>query len=71
MTDDVENLVLEQLRAIRNKLTDLDAFVRDEFHGLKVRMTGVETAMAEVHRRVDRVDARLDRIEKRLDLVDS
>lgn len=78
MTDNVENLVLEHLRALRagqdrieHKLSEVNA-----------RLTSLETAMVrsradnlgtqeEVYRQqgaIDRLSDRLDRVERRLDL---
>jgi predicted nucleic acid-binding Zn-ribbon protein len=82
MTDNVENLLLEHLKALRNEMREF----RNEFHteseNLKQRMSALETAMINVKREVtagDETDARhqvqldqlverIRRIEKRLDL---
>jgi predicted nucleic acid-binding Zn-ribbon protein len=82
MTDNVENLPLEHLKALRNEMREF----RNEFHteseNLKQRMSALETAMINVKREVtagDETDARhqvqldqlverIRRIEKRLDL---
>jgi predicted nucleic acid-binding Zn-ribbon protein len=82
MTDDVENLLLEHLKALRNELREF----RNEFHteteNLTHRMSALETAMINVKREVtagDETDARhqvqldqlverIRRIEKRLEL---
>ncbi len=83
MTENVENLLLEHLKALRNELREF----RNEFHSetenLKQRMSALETAMINVKREVnagDETDARhqvqidqlverIRRIEKRLDLT--
>ena len=83
MTDNVENLLLEHLKALRNEMREF----RNEFHteseNLKQRMSALETAMINVKREVtagDETDARhqvqldqlverIRRIEKRLDLT--
>ena len=73
MTENVENLLLEHLKALRNELRDF----RNEFHSesenLKHRMSALETAMINVKREVtagDETDARhqvqLDQIVERL-----
>lgn len=82
MTEDIDNLLLEHLKALRNELRDF----RNEFHSetenLKHRMSALETAMVNVKREVnagDETDARhqvqidqlverIRRLEKRLDL---
>ena len=82
MAEEIDNLLLEYLKALRNELRDF----RNEFHteseNLKHRMSALETAMINVKREVaagDRTDARhqvqldqiverIRRIEKRLDL---
>ena len=74
MTDDVGNLVLEQLRLIRKVQEEM----RDDIADLKIRMSATERHLGEiqmqfgaVNARMDRVDERLGRIERRLDLVDA
>jgi predicted nucleic acid-binding Zn-ribbon protein len=83
MTDNVENLVLEQLRAIRNQIETLQTETRAGFHEVKHRLTSVETGIAglrrdgvgtqeEVYRQqatIDRLTERMERIEKRLELI--
>jgi archaellum component FlaC len=82
MTDEIDNLLLEHLKALRNELRDF----RNEFHSetdnLKHRMSSLETAMVNVKREVnagDETDARhqvqldqlaerIRRLEKRLEL---
>jgi uncharacterized coiled-coil DUF342 family protein len=82
MTEDVDNLLLEHLKSLRNELRDF----RNEFHteteNLKHRMSSLETAMINVKREVnagDETDARqqvqldqlverIRRLEKRLEL---
>ena len=83
MTDPVDNLLLEHLKALRNELRDF----RNEFHveteNLKHRMSSLESAMINVKREVtagdetdarhqvqlDQIVERIRRIEKRLDLA--
>lgn len=83
MTESVENLVLEHLKALRNELRDF----RSEFHieadNLKMRLSAVEAAMIGVRReltfgdeasarnqvQIDQLVERIRRIEKRLDLA--
>lgn len=83
MTEEVDNLLLEHLKAMRNELREF----RNEFHveteNLKHRMSSLETSMINVRREVttgDETDARhqvqldqlverIRRIEKRLELT--
>lgn len=71
MTEEITNIVLEQLKHIR-KVVDRNA---EEMADLKLRVSSVERStallhldIAQVNGRLDNFDKRLDRIEKRLDL---
>jgi len=75
MSDNVENIVLEHLRAIRGDLAEMRETLRD--HGR--RLTSMEVAIgnlaatemnhyANIAFRADKTDDRLDRIERRLEL---
>lgn len=73
-TDNIENLILEHLRALRTDMSDIKADVRD----LKLRMSSIENYMAIFHLEIarhgskfDEVDARIERIERRLQLRDN
>jgi hypothetical protein len=68
-----ENLVLEQLRAIRGEM----AKMADWTHTLSVEMTairqhlpGVVTIQEHDHSDIAAIKVRLERIEKRLELAD-
>ncbi len=72
MTENVENLILEHLKAIRHDLAKVSARLDD----LTVRVTSLESHVANLLRdvlrmnaRFDQFDARLERIERRLELV--
>jgi len=74
MTNDVSNLMLEQLKAIRGKIDGMALDVMD----IKTRMSAVEgqlghmsTQLAAQSVRMDRFDERLNRIERRLELVEA
>ena len=83
MTDNIENLVLEQLRGLRNQIEALQVEARADFQELKHRLTGVESGIAgqrrdslstqdDVYRQqaaIDRINERIQRIEKRLELT--
>jgi archaellum component FlaC len=78
MTDNVENLIVEHLRALRAGQERIEQELRE----MKSRMTSVEsgiaslrrdsadfaTTAADQHARYDRLADRIDRIEKRLEL---
>ena len=72
VTDNIENLILEHLRAIRADVGQ----IKDDLATVKQRLTSVETQIAHlhgdnaiVHARIDSMEKRLERIEKRLDLT--
>lgn len=81
MIENVENLVLEQLRLIRSEL----ASVKDDTREIKTRLAVVESGIASVrrdngdfattqaaqHLSYDRLADRVERIERRLDLADA
>lgn len=74
MTSNVENLILERLRRMDEKLDD----IRGDAQDLKIRMTAVEehllsiqTSIHGLNQRMDRFDERLSRVERRLDLKDA
>lgn len=73
MNEKVENLVLEQLRAIRGDM----ARMADDMRGLRTEMLavrhharGTELQQDVHHEDIASMKVRLDRIEKRLELVD-
>lgn len=74
MTESTDHLILEHLRGIRAKQDQHS----EEFQGLKLRMSSMETQMANVHsdlailhNRIDKVEQRLERIERRLELTNA
>jgi hypothetical protein len=50
MTENVDNLILEPLRAIRNQVGSLQGEIRSEFSDVKHRIGRLESAMAGVRR---------------------
>ncbi len=80
MADNVENLILEHLRAIR---ADIGG-IKDDVREIKQRLTSLEAAIAglrrdssnlygdvvDQHARYDRLVERVERIERRLDLAE-
>lgn len=85
MTDNVENLIVEQFRAQRDQIEAVRGEMREEFRDVKHRLNRVETAVAGIRRneadtaedvahqqaRIDQLVERIQRIEHRLDLVDT
>jgi hypothetical protein len=81
MTADVENLVLDHLRALRADVTDMRQTLKE--HG--IRLTEIAGSVAGLRRdqaldaeanahlaaRFDRLREDVDRIKRRLDLTDS
>lgn len=81
MSDNIENLVLEQLRGIRAEV----ASVKDDTREIKTRLALVEagvaslrrdngdfaTSIAAQHLSFDRLSDRVERLERRLDLADA
>lgn len=80
MADNIENLILEHLRAIR---TDIGG-IKEDVREIKQRITSLESAVAGLRRdnanlygdvidqqaRYDRLVERVERIERRLDLAE-
>ena len=64
---EIENIVLEHLRAIR-ATQDRHS---DNLREIKGRLGILEQQYASVSNRLDRVDDRISRIEKRLELVEA
>jgi predicted nucleic acid-binding Zn-ribbon protein len=74
VTNNLENLILERLRRIDDRLSNIEGDVRDT----KLRLTAVEehllsiqTSVFGLTQRMDRFDERLSRVETRLDLRDA
>lgn len=74
MTENVENLVLEQLRLIRNEIVAFRGEVRDRFTRLELRVGIIEQRLSGIEARLADSETaqqkRLERIEKRLELTD-
>lgn len=83
MTDNVDNLVIEHLKALRSELKDLRAAMHGEFKDVKARLGALEAGQASVIQHIghlgssiagqqvaiDRMSERLDRVEHRLELA--
>jgi len=73
VSENVENLILERLRRIDERLSNIEGDIGD----LKTRMSAVDEHIGGLfitvsgnNNRLDRVVDRLERIERRLDLTD-
>lgn len=85
MSENIDNLVLEQLRALRSEIIAFRTESQSEFSEIKHRLTRVEFGIAgmrgenvgtqeDVYRQqgvIDAIKERLQRIEKRLELANS
>lgn len=85
MTENVENLILEMLKGLRNELKDFRTRYDIDTADLKQRMTSIERGIGGMKREaaelyddharqqsaIDRLSERLDRVEKRLELTGS
>ena len=83
MTENVENLILEHLKALRNELRDFRADTSDNLMQVKARLQSLEERLslaekgiANIHGdhaliqlRLDKQGDRLERIEKRLEPI--
>ena len=77
MSDNVENILLEMLKGLRNDVKEFRTRYEDDMDDLKARMSSLEGAMVSVRRDVnhsDEVDARqqvaIDKIVKRLERIE-
>lgn len=82
MNDNVENLLLEHLKALRNEVRDFRTKTEDEFTEVKLRLSSLERGQAKGHAEyadlygdharqqaaIDRINDRLSRIERRLEI---
>ena len=74
MTDNVESLVLENLRRLNSRFDKFELEMMD----VKMRLTsvdehlaGIMTSVYGINNRLDRLEERVGRIERRLDLTDA
>ena len=73
MTEEMTNLVLEHLRAIRRDMARMENNTRvmqAEMTALRHQFSGVQVLQDNDHGEVADLKLRIDRIEQRLDLVD-
>lgn len=85
MSENVDNLILEQLRTLRNEMLAFRSENQSEFSEIKHRLTRVESSIAsmrgenvgtqeDVYRQqgvIDQIKERLQRIEKRLEIANT
>ena len=76
MNENIDNIIIEHLKALRNELREFRSETREELQIIKMRINSLERGQAGSHddnvivqTRIDRVDGRIDRIEKRLELT--
>ena len=83
MSDNVDNLILEPLRALRSEIQTIRTEMHSEFKDMKHRMSSIENAMVSLKHEsadmrgdyvrqqisIDNIVERIQRIEKRLELV--
>jgi tetrahydromethanopterin S-methyltransferase subunit G len=76
MTENVESLILEHLKMLRNEVKAQGVKMDEQFESIRLRLSSIESQMAGIHAdiaimngRMDRFESRLDRIERRLELV--
>jgi hypothetical protein len=75
MTDNVENLILEHLKLLRNEVKTQGVKMDEQFESIRLRLSSIENQMAGIHAdiaimhgRMDKFESRFDRIERRLEL---
>ena len=72
MTENVENLILERLRLMDERLGNME----DDMRGIKTRVSAIDEHLAGMlislgglNTRMDKFDERFTRVERRLELV--
>ena len=72
MTENVENLILEHLRAIRaavDALKEDNTFIKARLASIEQQVAGLHTDVANMNARLDSLERRIDRIERRLEIT--
>lgn len=83
MTADIENLLLEHLKALRHEVRDFRVRMEDDLKDVKLRLASLERGQAKSHAEfaelygesarqqssIDRLAERIERIERRLELT--
>ena len=74
MTDNVENIILEQFRRLNARLDRKDAEdleVKMRLSSIDDHLAGMMMSVAGINSRLDRLEERVGRIERRSDLTDA
>ncbi len=78
MENEIDNIIIEHLKALRNEIRSFKAETEENFMIIKNRLSSVEDQLVGIHadiaalnRRADRIDERLTRIERKNDLVEA
>lgn len=83
MTANIENIIIEHLKALRNDVREFRSETTQQFDDVKLRMQQVEAHVAGlrrdvslvhddiavIHVRLDHIEKRVERVERRLDLT--
>jgi chromosome segregation ATPase len=76
MTENVDNLILEHLKALRNELQTAKADIQGDLRDIKARLASLEHHQAGTYldstrqnSRIDELDRRVERIERRLEMT--
>lgn len=69
VTDEIENIVLEQLRLLRNEVQSFRREVRDDISDLKFRFGNVERMILAQQSEIVRHSAKFDEIDEKLRVV--
>lgn len=74
MTDNVENLILERLRRIDDRLINMEddiQVVKSRLSAIDEHMGGMLITLSGLNTRMDKFDERLGRVERRLELSEA
>lgn len=71
MTSNVENLILERLRRIDDRLSHIKGDVKVRMTAVEEHLLSIQTSVFGLNQRMDRFDERLSRVESRLELKDA
>lgn len=78
MADNVDNLIIEHLKALRNELRDAKTDIQADLRDIKARLSSLESHQASAHfdsarqsSKLDELDRRIERVERRLLLTET
>jgi hypothetical protein len=76
MADNIDNLIIEHLKALRNELRDTRNAIQADLRDIKARLSSLVSHQAATHFdsarqsvRLDDLDLRIERVERRLELA--